>query len=273
VSDTPRNRVRPAAVAGTFYPRDPHTLAATVDGLLADAAVRHSRGARGSLRAVIVPHAGYVYSGPIAAAAYSELRSCVARFRRVVVIGPAHRVPVRGLAVSSADVFATPLGAVTVDIAARHKALQVSGVVVDDAAHALEHSVEVQLPFLQRVAPGLPVLPLVVGTAPSNVVRALLDALWDDGTLLVVSTDLSHYLEYDQARAVDANTADHVVAERSEAIGDRDACGAYALRPLLEAGRARNLRVDQLDLRSSGDTAGGHDQVVGYGAFAVEAAA
>jgi hypothetical protein len=273
MSDAPRRRIRTAAVAGTFYPRDPATLAATVDGLLAEAAVRHSRSARGSLRAVIVPHAGYVYSGPIAAAAYAELRSCVAHFRRIVVIGPAHRAPVRGLAVSSADEFATPLGVVTVDVAAREQALQIPGVVVDDAAHALEHSVEVQLPFLQRVAPGLPVLPLVVGAAPAPVVRALLDALWDDGTLLVVSTDLSHYLAYDEARTVDTSTAEHVVTEQSDAIDDRDACGAYALRPLLEAGRARNLRVDQLDLRSSGDTAGPRDQVVGYGAFAVETSA
>ena len=187
MSEASGNRVRPTAVAGTFYPRDSHTLAATVDGLLAEAAVRHSRAAQGSLRAVIVPHAGYVYSGPIAATAYAELRSCVARFRRVVVIGPAHRVPVRGLAVSSADEFATPLGAVTVDVAARETALPIPGVVVDDAAHALEHSVEVQLPFLQRVAPGLPVLPLLVGAAPTSVVRALFDTLWDDGTLLVVS--------------------------------------------------------------------------------------
>ncbi len=266
-------RVRPAAVAGSFYPSDPGALAATVDGLLAEAAVRQSRAARGPLRALVVPHAGYLYSGPVAASAYSELRACAAHFTRAVVIGPAHRVALRGVAVSSADLLATPLGAVTVDAAARDRALQIAGVVVDDGAHALEHSVEVQLPFLQRVAPGLAVLPLVVGVAPRHVVAAVLDALWDEATLVIVSTDLSHYLEYSAARAVDARTAANVVHEQADAIGDRDACGAYGLRPLLDVGRERHLRVDQLDLRSSGDTAGPHDQVVGYGAFAVEAAA
>ena len=270
---TLKRRVRPAAVAGSFYPADGAELAATVDGLLTAATVHQSRSARGRLRALVVPHAGYAYSGPVAATAYAELRSVASQFRRVVIIGPAHRVLLRGVAVTSADELETPLGPVLVDGAARAAAVQIPGVIVDDGAHALEHSIEVQLPFLRRVAPNLPVLPLVVGAAPRAVVEGVLEQLWDDGTLVIVSTDLSHYLDYATARATDARTAAHVVAEDADAIGDHDACGAYGLRPLLDVARARELRVDQLDLRSSGDTAGPHDRVVGYGAFAVEGAA
>ena len=267
-------RVRPAAVAGSFYPRDERTLATTVDELLAEADERRGPSvAHRRLRALVVPHAGYIYSGPVAATAYAALRDCGAPFRRIVVIGPAHRVALRGVATSSADVFATPLGPVTVDTPARDRVLAVPGVVVDDDAHALEHSVEVQLPFLQRVAPDVPVLPLVVGYAPRDVVVGVLDALWDDDTLVIVSTDLSHYLEYAAARATDARTAARVVAGDADGIGDHDACGAYGLRALLDVGRVRRLHVDQLDLRSSGDTAGPRDHVVGYGAFALGAAA
>jgi AmmeMemoRadiSam system protein B len=267
---TAPTRVRAAAVAGTFYPGDAGALSTMVDGLLADATA--ARPSSGRLRALVVPHAGYVYSGPIAASAYTRLREHPGAFTRAVVIGPAHRVPLRGVAVTAADAFATPLGLVAVDTAARARLLALPGVVVDDEAHAFEHSVEVQLPFLQRVAPGLPMVPLVVGHASREVVAGVLDDVWDDETLLVVSTDLSHYLEYATASTIDAQTAANIVAANADGIGDRDACGAYGLRALLEVGRARGLRVAQLDLRSSGDTAGPRDQVVGYGAFAVETA-
>jgi AmmeMemoRadiSam system protein B len=267
-------RVRRAAVAGSFYPRDPAELTATIDGFLADAREREtSHGPIGRVRAIVVPHAGYVYSGPIAAAAYATVLEHRADYARVVVIGPAHRVPLRGVAVSSADELATPLGPITVDAAARERLLQLAGTAIDDGAHELEHSIEVQLPFLRRVLPGLPVLPLVVGVADRAAVVAVLDAVWDDDTLLVVSTDLSHYLDYASARTVDASTAARIVAADAGAIADRDACGAYALRPLLDVGRRRELVVEQLDLRSSGDTAGPRDRVVGYGAFALEESA
>ncbi len=266
-------RVRPAAVAGAFYPGDAPTLAATVDGLLTEAAVHQSRSAHGRLRALVVPHAGYVYSGPVAASAYTLLRANASQFARAVILGPAHRVALRGVAVTSADELDTPLGRVTVDAEARRRVLGIPNVVVDDGAHALEHSVEVQLPFLQRIAPNLPVLPLVVGAASRDAVRALIEVVWDDDTLVIASTDLSHYLDYATARAVDTRTAANVVAEDADSIDDYDACGAYGLRPLLDVARSRRLRVDQLDLRSSGDTAGPRDRVVGYGAFAIEAAA
>ncbi len=265
-------RVRPAAVAGAFYPSDPRELATMIDALLADASAGSAPRAARRPRALVVPHAGYVYSGPVAASAYATIRDVVPAYRRVVVVGPAHRVALQGIAVSSADMFATPLGDVAIDTDARDALLGLPGVVVDDAAHELEHSVEVQLPFLQRVVGDVPVLPLVVGDAPTYLVADVLHRVWDDDTLLVVSTDLSHYLDHATAQVLDARTAARIVAGDADAISDRDACGAYGLRPLLVVGRRRHLHVDLLDLRSSGDTAGSRDRVVGYGAFVLEPA-
>ncbi|MGZ4677466.1 MAG: AmmeMemoRadiSam system protein B [Acidimicrobiia bacterium] len=259
-------RVRPAAVAGAFYPGSRDRLAATVRGLLETVDAPPASDA--PLRALIVPHAGYVYSGPIAATAYDRIDP--ARVRRVLLLGPSHRAPLFGLAVSSADAFATPLGIVPVDTEAR-RALVVSGLAtVDDRAHALEHSLEVQLPFLQAVLPGVPVLPVAVGVAPAEVVADAIDALWTPDTLVVVSSDLSHYEPYESARRHDARTATAITGLTPEAIDDQDACGSFAVRGLLSSARKHGLVARVLDLRNSGDTAGDRDRVVGYGAFAVE---
>lgn len=264
-------RVRPAAVAGAFYDDDPVRLRHFVDDALRTAA---SAGGDDAVvpKAVVVPHAGYVYSGPVAASAYARLRRGAGIVERVVLLGPAHRVPVRGLAVSSADAFATPLGPVPVDTEGRDVVLRFPQVGVSDDAHALEHSLEVQLPFLFEVLGPVNVLPLVVGLTTAEEVAEVIEAVWGgDETLVVVSTDLSHYHDYETATTLDRMTATAVEAGRIEAIGDRDACGAYPLRGLLLAAADHGLRTRLLDLRNSGDTAGPRDRVVGYGAFELSA--
>jgi AmmeMemoRadiSam system protein B len=257
-------------VAGLFYPDDPAALAALVDD---DLRVARESGAAhddAAPKALVVPHAGYVYSGPVAASGYARLRP--SGVERVVLLGPAHRVPVQGMAVPGVDGFATPLGVVPVDDDARRRALGCRGVITDDAAHADEHSLEVHLPFLQRVlgTDGWAVLPVVVGRADAGAVADLLDELWGGPeTLVVLSTDLSHYHDAVTAARLDAGTAEAIVAGDERRLDPTDACGAYPLRGLLLAARRHGLAVRLLDLRTSADTAGGSDRVVGYGAFAV----
>ena len=218
---------------------------------------------------MIAPHAGYRYSGPIAATAYRTLAPARGTVARVLLAGPAHFVPVPGVALSSAEAFATPLGPVTVDDAARDRALTVAGTVVDDAAHAGEHSLEVHLPFLTEVLGPVPVLPILVGQGGSTVLADVLDALWGgDETRIVVSTDLSHYHDDATAKAIDRETADAIVT-RANGWNRERACGAAAVLGLLEVARRHDLAVRLLDLRTSADTAGDPDRVVGYGAFAL----
>ena len=267
-------QVRPPAVAGRFYPSDPSVLAADVDAYLAQAVRRLPGPGGGRLAAVVSPHAGYVYSGPVAGHAYAAVLRDASRrstpLQRIWLLGPAHYVPLRGGALSGADCFSTPLGEVTVDHVAEQMAEQCPWVVVDDAAHAPEHSLEVQLPFLQRTLPGVPIVPLLIGHGDADRVgRFLAEVLVDPRSLVVVSTDLSHYLDLATARERDAVTAHHVAACEWRGVGDRDACGAGALRSLLAAGGRVGATVTELDLRTSGDTAGPPDRVVGYGAFAV----
>jgi AmmeMemoRadiSam system protein B len=258
--------VRPAAVTGSFYPADPDSLQRTVAAQLADA----TQSAGGPApKALIAPHAGYRYSGPIAASAYRTLTGARASVRRVVLAGPAHFVPVDGVALSSADAFATPLGPVAVDDDARAQALTVAGTGVDDTAHAPEHSLEVHLPFLLAVLGDVPVLPVLVGRDGPPVLAAVLDALWGgDETRIVVSTDLSHYHDDATAKALDRETAAAIVG-RAETIPSDRACGAAAVIGLLAAARRHELAVRLLDLRTSADTAGDPARVVGYGAFAL----
>lgn len=262
---SPTTRLRPAAVAGRFYPGDARALAAAVDDALA-----HAAEAGGTPpKALVVPHAGYVYSGPIAATGYRTLAAARDTVHRVVLLGPAHYVGVRGLAVSSADAFVTPLGAVPVDAEARALVLGLPGVVVDDGVHAPEHSLEVHLPFLQRTLSEFSVLPLVVGAADARTVADVLDAVWGGPeTLIVVSSDLSHYLDHATASRHDRATADAILAGRGEALTGEDACGVAPLRGLLLAAEEHGLEARLLDLRTSGDTAGDRTRVVGYGAFA-----
>lgn len=260
-------KVRPAAVAGMFYPGDPDELRALIDRQL-DAAPDDAGPAP---KAVIAPHAGYVYSGPVAASVYGRLRRARGTVRRVVLLGPAHRVPVEGMAVPGVDAFETPLGPVSIDRANRDLALSLPAVTVDDRAHAAEHSLEVHLPFLLRVlGSDIEVLPVVVGEARTTDVARLLDALWGGPeTLIVASSDLSHYHDHVSARARDNATAQAIVDKRLEDVGPYDACGAYPVRGLLEAARTHGLEVTLLDLRNSGDTGGDRSRVVGYGAFAL----
>jgi AmmeMemoRadiSam system protein B len=261
-------RVREPAVAGRFYPGRGRALAQSVDALLGAAPVAGGR----VPKAIVVPHAGYAFSGPIAASAYAQLAPSRATVRRVVLLGPAHRVALDGLAAPKADILRTPLGDVPVDVEGRAIATTLPNVTIDDAPHAGEHSLEVHLPFLQRTFTEFAVLPLVVGGAAAEDVAAVLDAVWGGPeTLIVVSTDLSHYETHDAATAHDRRTVDAILTGRIDAIGPRDACGRVPLRGLLLAAARHDLRPAVLDRRTSGDTAGPRDRVVGYTAIAFSA--
>jgi hypothetical protein len=263
-----RRATRPAAFAGTFYPGTRAELEAAVRGYLAAAPAAPADAP--APKALIAPHAGYVYSGPVAASAYARLSPLRGRVERVVLLGPSHRVFLEGLAVPDADAFQTPLGPVPVDRAGLERALELPQVQVLARAHEFEHSLEVQLPFLQLVLGDFALVPLVAGDASAESVAEVLDALWGgDETRVVVSSDLSHYEPYERARRQDARTCAAIEALRPEALGEDDACGRVPIRGLLLAARARGLAVRALDLRSSGDTAGTRERVVGYGAFAV----
>lgn len=265
--------VRPAAVAGMFYPGGRSVLTLMVDDLLAEAraAVAGEAPAAGPPAALIVPHAGFVYSGPTAALGYVRLEPWREAIRRVVVVGPAHRVPVWGLALSSASAFATPLGDVPVDQRANVTLAGREGVHTDDRAHAEEHSVEVHLPFLQRVlAPGWTFVPVVAGAAPAPQVADALEPVWGTpGTLVVISSDLSHYLDIASARRLDGLTADTILRGAWEELSSEQACGVVPVRGALEIARRRGQEVRLLDLRTSGDTAGDPYRVVGYGSFEI----
>lgn len=261
-------KVRRPAVAGTFYPSDADDLRRAISTAFADAVTAAPSSA--STKALIVPHAGYVYSGAIAASAFGLVAATHDRIDRVVLLGPSHRVHLLGMAVPSVDSFETPLGAVPIDAELRSRVLELPGVALDDEPHRLEHSLEVELPFLQSVLGDFDLLPIAVGDATANEVGTTLDAVWGGAeTLIVISTDLSHYHRYDDAVRLDGRTASAIVAADHDAIGDRDACGSRPLRGLLQLAKRRGLDVEQLDVRNSGDTAGDRARVVGYGAFAV----
>ncbi|WP_295392930.1 AmmeMemoRadiSam system protein B [uncultured Thiodictyon sp.] len=257
---------RQPAVAGAFYPANPAILSQQVDALLAGVATAPQ--AQTHPKALIVPHAGYRYSGPIAASAYAQLAPIAARIRRVVLLGPAHRLPFRGLAYPGAERLLTPLGAVDLDreaLAGLADLLQVQQL---DAAFDDEHCLEVQLPFLQRLLTDFRLVPLVVGTVAPAAVAQVLERLWGgDETLIVISSDLSHYLDYETARRHDAATTQAIERLDPAALDHHAACGATPLAGLLVAARGHGMQVRALDLRNSGDTAGSHDQVVGYGAY------
>ena len=269
MTDTAGERVRAPVVAGSFYPSDPAELRTTIERLLASAPLRPAHAS--AAKAIVAPHAGYAYSGPIAARAYRAIEARRDDVTRVVLLGPSHRVPFRGLAVPTVGAFATPLGSVRIDDAARSHVATLPNVLIDDEPHADEHSLEVHLPFLQtllRLEWGL--LPLLVGDASPIAVADVLAPLWGGSeTLVVVSSDLSHYHDHGTAEVLDRRTAAAIVARDVEAISTADACGSRPLRGLLELSRRAGLEVELLDLRNSGDTAGDRAKVVGYGAFAV----
>jgi AmmeMemoRadiSam system protein B len=262
--------VRPAAVAGMFYPADPGALVGEVQACLRDVAAADVPRASRPPKLLVVPHAGYVYSGPVAAHAYARLAPWRSAITRVVLLGPVHRVPVRGLAAPTVSAFATPLGRVSVDVAVLDRLRALPQVVFDDRPHALEHALEVQLPFLQHLLARFTLVPLAVGDATPDEVAAVLDALWGgDETLVVISTDLSHYLPYAQAQARDRATVARVLAFDA-AIYTDEACGAHPLNGALRVARRRGLLPRLLDLRNSGDTTGDRRCVVGYAAIAYE---
>jgi AmmeMemoRadiSam system protein B len=265
-------RVRPPAVAGSFYPGSPGTLRSTVEGLLA-AAPRPSGPIGLPPKAVIAPHAGYLYSGPIAASAFQAVASAAGAIERVVLLGPAHFVPIRGLGLPEHNHFATPLGEVRVEPEGAGEALRLPQVRVQPEAHVREHSLEVELPFLQVLLGAFDLVPLVVGDAGAEEVAEVLERLWGGPeTLVVISSDLSHYLPYEAARQIDRETADEILALGGP-LDPRRACGAGPVNGLLLAARRRGMTPELLDLRSSGDTAGDKSRVVGYGAFAFHEAA
>jgi hypothetical protein len=255
---------RPAAVAGLFYPADPAELRSTVDQLLAEASPSSS-----PPKAIIAPHAGYVYSGPVAARAYAQIAPLAEVVSRVVLLGPSHRVAFQGIAISAADTFLTPLGAVPIDTEALERLVDLPQVLLLETAHAREHSLEVHLPFLQRALRKFKLVPLVVGEASPDAVAHVLERLWGGPeTLIVVSSDLSHYHDYATARRMDQETSERIEGLSRLEIDDEHACGCRPVNGLLRAARSHGLRARVLDLRNSGDTAGPRDRVVGYGAYA-----
>ena len=251
--------VRPPAVAGAFYPADPAVLASTVDTLLDAVDVP---GDDVLARGYVVPHAGYRYSGATAAHVYARLRKHAVHIGRIVLLGPAHRVRVTGVAVPTTPRWATPLGEVTIDLG------NAEGLPADDAPHAPEHSLEVQLPFLQRAVPGVPVLPFVAGVSTVEQVADAITAV-ADGAVVLCSTDFSHYETDEAARIQDERTARAVEAHRPDLIGVRDACGVFALRGTVEWGRRNGFAVRRLALTTSADSGGDPSRVVGYPAFAL----
>ena len=260
----PGTRIRPPAVAGVFYPSDPGRLRSQVLDLLAGVAVSPNV----VPKALIAPHAGYIYSGGVAAAAFATLRDRAASIKRVVLIGPAHYVYVRGIAAPTVHALVTPAGRVPVDVEALSAIDDLQFVVRTDAPHAPEHSLEVELPFLQAVLVSFKVVPLVVGdTHPQDVARVL-QRLWGGmETLIVVSSDLSHYHSYETARRLDLATAAAIEKGNWASLGPNQACGCLAVAGLLVETERRGLKAQRLALCNSGDTAGSRDQVVGYGAW------
>jgi AmmeMemoRadiSam system protein B len=248
-----------------FYPADPQELRAQVQQYLSDVDPGGP-----PPKAIIVPHAGYIYSGPVAASAYARLKPVRETIKRVVLLGPAHRVGFSGLALSSAKRFVTPLGEISIDVQAAAEISGLPQVQVLDKAHAQEHSIEVHLPFLQEVFDAFTLVPLVVGEASAAEVGEVLEKLWDGPeTLIVISSDLSHYHAYATAQDMDRNTSKAIEALRYEDIHYDHACGRIPVSGLLYVARQRGLAATTIDLRNSGDTAGTRDSVVGYGAYVI----
>ncbi len=259
------SKLRPAAVAGTFYPADPQKLRKMLELLLMDV-----RSENKVPKAIIVPHAGYIYSGSIAASAYARLKASGQTFNRVIIIGPSHRVSFTGLAVSSAEMFATPLGNIAVDEDAVSDLKRFSFIQELDQAHAQEHSVEVQLPFLQVTLGDFKIIPIVAGDARPEDICSVLNLFWQQpDTLIVISSDLSHFHDYQTANQIDAETSRHIENLNYQQLDYDSACGRVPISGLLALAKKKSLTVKAIDLRNSGDTAGDKSRVVGYGAYVV----
>jgi len=275
MTNTRETITRAAMVAGMFYPADERELRRAVGSFLAVAEITEAESAKAEIdrtetpKALVVPHAGYIYSGPIAGSAYARLAARAGELSRIVLLGPSHRVPFTGLAYSAAATFLTPLGAIPVDQEAYAEVRDLPQVRCYEAPFDGEHCLEVQLPFLQLSLPAFRIVPFLVGTAATEEVAQVIARLWGgEETLILVSSDLSHYLDYEHAVAMDAETTRAIEALRPEAIAPAQACGHVPLGGLLHEAKCRGLKARTLDLRNSGDTAGPRDQVVGYGVYA-----
>lgn len=258
--------VRKTAVAGTFYPSDANELHDMVTQYLHTAAKKNQTESQPV--AIIAPHAGYIYSGPIAASVYARLIPFRKIIRRVILLGPSHRVPLIGIAACSAKYFSTPLGNVPVDLSSLQSLILSRKISVLDEAHALEHSLEVHLPFLQEVLDEFTLMPLVVGDTAPEAISKIIESLWEkSNTLIVVSSDLSHYQNYNTAKELDSTTSRNIEKMNNQAIQYSDACGRNAVNGLIDFAKNHKLTAKTIDLRNSGDTAGEKDKVVGYGAY------
>lgn len=258
--------IRTPAVAGMFYSDDPDQLWSDISYYLQHA----EASTKPTPKAIIVPHAGYIYSGPIAASAYKQLQSAKYKIKQVILLGPSHRVALNGIATPNADYFSTPLGNIKINQTLCAKAESLDFVHKNPLAHAQEHSLEVQLPFLQSVLSDFELTPLVVGDCEPDHVAQLLDLLWGgDDTLIVISSDLSHYHNYTVAQQLDQKTSRAIENCQPEKISYEDACGRSPLNGLLTLAIKKHLEIETVDLRNSGDTAGDKQRVVGYGAYVV----
>ena len=257
--------IRTPAVAGLFYPADAEDVGTQVRRFISESSADHTP----PPKALIAPHAGYIYSGPIAGSAYAQLEQVADRISRVVILAPAHRIAFKGLALSSADFFRTPLGDLEVDRAAIQSISDLPQVHLFDQAFDNEHSIEVHLPFLQETLPSFRILPILVSEASPEEIDEVLEHLWGgDETLIRVSSDLSHYLDYESAKKMDTEASRAIEALRPEDLSHHHACGRTPVSGLLLAARRHRLTATTLDQRNSGDTAGPRNQVVGYGAYA-----
>jgi len=255
--------LRPPAVAGLFYPDDPKELRRTVEAFLARVKPEGE-----APKAAVVPHAGFIYSGPIAASVYARLAPLKGRIKRLVLIGPAHRMAIRGLAAPSVEAFESPLGRIALDREAIARIAKLPQVKIDDAPHRLEHCLEVQLPFIIACLGQVLLVPLLAGEADAREVADVIELLWDGPeTLVLISSDLSHYHDYGTARRMDAATSEAIEALDETRIGWDDACGRIPISGLLQVARKRGLKARTVDLRNSGDTAGSKHEVVGYGGY------
>lgn len=260
-------QIRHPAVAGMFYPADVNILKRDIHSYL-DENDEYTQALSNRPKAIVVPHAGYVYSGPVAASAYKLLIPFQHQIKRVVLLGPSHRVAFKGLAVPESDTFNTPLGNIPIDREGIQLISDLPQVIASDTAHRDEHSLEVQLPFLQEILDDFTLIPLVVGDAERHEVAEVINRLWgDEHTLIVISTDLSHYHDYYEAKKLDRATSDAITYLKPDLIDYEDACGRNGLKGMLTVAQQKDLNVEILDLRNSGDTAGSKDRVVGYGAY------
>ncbi len=261
-------QIREPAVAGMFYPANEQQLRREVEALLSAAATTALH-TDCTPKALIVPHAGYVYSGATAAKAYHLLQPLRETIKRVLLLGPAHRVYLQGMAIPATRHFRTPLGPVALDIDALDDVAALPGVEVSDAAHAEEHCLEVQLPFLQLLLADFSLIPVVVGKCDPQRVAGLIDSLWgNEETLVLISSDLSHFLPYAEARRMDQQTERRIL-DKASTLSGSEACGAQAINGLMRARHTGPLAIETVALCNSGDTAGDKSRVVGYGSFVV----